>query len=236
MPCVSGVARLPNRMMASAHDVTELRPRIAARDFGAAFALAALGCLGALPATPAGPDPVATLVWIALAALPIGVGAGAIRLRAWPLAPVIPAVWMVVLTMVDAASPRDLPTPGWGALVWTGLFAFGFALGRRWPARGAAIAAIAFGACALLAALPSGFWALEKPWPPALAARMLDLSPVTLLAECAGLDWLRHPAVYESAGTADIDPSLRSAYRGVLAGPASFLVGCATVAVVRGRR
>lgn len=211
-------------------------PRITARDLGAAFALAALGSLGALPATPAGPDPVATLAWIALAAAPIGVGAGAIGLRAWPLAPVIPALWMVVLTMVDATSPRDLPTPGWAALAWTGLFAVGFAFGRRAPLHAFTLAASSFGACALLAALPSGFWVLEKPWPPAYAARLLDLSPVTLLAECAGLDWLRHAAVYESAGTADIDPELRSAYRGVLAGPASFLVGCATVAIVRRRR
>lgn len=215
---------------------SDTRPRVTARDLLLAFALAALGCLGALPSTPDGPDPIATLAWIALAAIPIGIGAGALGLRTWPLAPVIPALWMVVLTMVDATSPRDLPSSGWAALAWTGLFAIGFAIGRGAPRHALPLAAVTFGVAALLAALPTGFWSLEKPWPPSIAARLLDGSPVTLLAECAGLDWLRHPAVYESAGTADIDPALRTAYRGMLAGPALFLVGCSTVAFVRRRR
>jgi hypothetical protein len=89
------------------------------------------------------------------------------------------------------------------------------------------MSAACFLACGALNALAiSGTW-LASPLPPALAARLLDLAPATLLSECAGLDWMRHPAIYEPAGTIDIDPSLRVAWRGILAGPIVFLVGCA---------
>jgi hypothetical protein len=70
--------------------------------------------------------------------------------------------------------------------------------------------------------------------PPALAARLLDLSPVTLLAECSGLDWMRHPAVYAPAGAADIDPATRVAFSGALAGPIAFVVGCALATLGEG--
>jgi hypothetical protein len=55
--------------------------------------------------------------------------------------------------------------------------------------------------------------------------------------ECAGVDWLRHPAIYEPAGALDIDPGLRQPFRGKLAGPALLLLGCALAAlgVVRAR-
>jgi hypothetical protein len=45
--------------------------------------------------------------------------------------------------------------------------------------------------------------------PPPVEARLLDLSPATLVEECAGIDWTRNPVIYDAAGSADIDPSLR---------------------------
>ena len=86
---------------------------------------------------------------------------------------------------------------------------------------------------ALLSSLASlgGLWR-GVPWPPEVAARLLDLSPVTLTAESAGVDWMRHSFVYEAAGTASIGPELRSAW-GSLAGPVCFVVGCALVFAVR---
>ena len=73
-----------------------------------------------------------------------------------------------------------------------------------------------------------------------MRALLLDLAPATLLVECAGVDWLRHPVIYASTASADIDPSLRSAWRASLAGPVFFLVGCALAVlgelVARARR
>jgi hypothetical protein len=46
------------------------------------------------------------------------------------------------------------------------------------------------------------------------------------LAECAGVDWLRHPAVYDAAGVADLDPRWRAPYRPALAAGIALVVGC----------
>lgn len=159
--------------------------------------------------------------------LPAGVLAGASSAPLWPMAPVIPALWMGLVGLVAAGSSRVVPAPAWAALAWSGIFAGGFALGRLFPARRWRLSAACFLASGVLNALSiSGAW-LAVPLPASLAARLLDLAPATLLAECAGLDWMRHPAIYEPGGTIDIDPSLRVAWRGMLAGPIVFLVGCA---------
>jgi hypothetical protein len=203
------------------------KPRVDLRDLVGALILAAVGALGALPGSRGSADPVALLVWLSMWSLPAGVLAGASAAPLWPMGPVIPALWMGLLGLVAAGSARVVPAPAWAALAWSGIFAGGFALGRLAPARRWRIAAACFLACgALNAASIAGAW-LAAPFPPALAARLLDLSPAALLAECAGLDWMRHPAIYEPAGTLDIDPSLRVAWRGMLAGPIVFLVGCA---------
>jgi hypothetical protein len=174
---------------------------------------------------------VALLVWLALVAAPIGALAGGTRMHPWVVAPVVPATWAVVLVFVDTLSQRDLPTPIWACLAWTGIYALGFGVGRRAsPGRSGAtptLVAVFLLASACLIWLPVGGGFFVEPWPPAVAARLLDLSPATLLAECAGLDWMRHPGLYEAAGTADIDPSLRTAYRGSLAAPLVLVVGCA---------
>jgi hypothetical protein len=201
------------------------KPRVLLRDLAVALTIALVAALGALPGS-RGSDPVALLVWLSIWSLPAGVMLGSGASPLWPVAPVVPALWMALVGLVAASSVRILPSPAWSALAWSGLFAAGFALGRLFPAHGWRIAAACLVSAAGLDALSiSGAW-LASPLSPAWSARLLDLAPATLLAECAGLDWMRHPAIYEPAGALDIDPSLRVAWRGFLAGPIVFLVGC----------
>ena len=40
------------------------------------------------------------------------------------------------------------------------------------------------------------------------------------------IDWMRHPAVYDAAGTADIGPELRTGRRSWLAAVVLLVVGC----------
>lgn len=210
-------------------------PTIEPGDLLRALALASISGLGALPLAERGADPVALLIWISLCSLPVGALAGATRMHTWVVAPVVPALWAVVLVAVDSASERDLPSPVWATLAWTGLFAIGFGLGRasRTAQPGASIMQGPAGLLMLLSfvlvVLPVGGGLLAQPWPPHLGALLLDLSPATLLAECAGLDWMRHPTVYDAAGTAAMDPTVRGPYRGVLAAPIVLVVGCACV-------
>jgi hypothetical protein len=195
------------------------RPLLAALGFGA------LGSLGALPGAH-GPDPLVELAWIAIVALPSGLACGALALRPWPFAASVPALWMIALSLSGLSSERTLATPVWAALCWTGIFAAGWGIGR---ASGAGARAVAAGLALalLLCVLPSAGAFLGRPWPAAVSARLLDLSPVAACMESAGVDWLRHPAVYEPAGALDIDPGLRQPYQGGLAGPALLLLGCA---------
>jgi hypothetical protein len=197
------------------------------RDLVLVLAWTAIGALGALPGSRGRPDPIAFLAWLSLCSLPAGVIVGGSGAALWPIGPAVPAAWMAILGLVAASSTRVLPTPTWAALAWTGLFALGFALGRAQPDRRWRNCALVFIACAVLDALAiSGAW-LASPLAPPISARTLDLAPATLLAECAGIDWMRHPAIYEPAGAIDIDPGLRVAWRGALAGPIVLLVGCA---------
>ena len=193
-----------------------------------ALAFGALGALGTLPGA-RGPDPLAELAWIALIALPCGLACGALELKLWPFAASVPALWMKALALAGALSERALATPLWSALCWSGLFAAGWGLGR-WRASGPRAAAALACLSVVLAVLPSAGSFAGRPWPPAVAARLLDLSPVSVCMEAAGVDWLRHPAVYEPAGALDIDPGLRQPFRGKLAGPALLLLGCALAA------
>jgi hypothetical protein len=210
------------------------RPTTRARDFAVPLAIALAGGLGALPGTAQRSDPVALLAWLALWAAPAGYLAGAARLPHWALLALPPAAWMGLEAVVDGLSSRDLPAPAWAALAWTGLYAAGFGVNRLAPRGAAAGAGALLLLGALLAALPIAPGHLGSPLPPALAARLLDLSPVTLLAECSGLDWMRHPAVYAPAGAADIDPATRVAFSGALAGPIAFVVGCALATLGEG--
>ena len=208
------------------------------RDLSLTLAVAAGGCVGA--AGSAGPaDPTALLIWLAIYAPAAGFLLGALGVRPWLFAPAAPGLWMVTLVLLDIAAQRDLPTPLWGALAWTGLFAAGLGLGRRGavargergqvsvPARSPARALGGAGALLLLTAalvaLPGKGGRAREPWPPAAARALLDLSPATLVVESAGVDWMRHRAVYEPVRS---DRFQRLPYRGALAGPLALVVGC----------
>lgn len=205
------------------------------RDLLLTLAVAAGGCAGALGGSTSGgpPDPTAFLIWIAVYAPAGGFLLGALGVRPWLFAPAAPGLWMVTLSLLDIAAQRDLPTPLWGALAWTGLFALGLGLGRRRVRNGGSTAtarARALGGAgallltsATLVALPGKGGADLEPWPAPVARTLLDLSPATLVAESAGVDWMRHRAVYEPVRT---DRFQRLPYRGELAGPLALVVGC----------
>jgi len=196
-----------------------------------ALALAAAGGLGALAT---GGDAVDLLIWLAILAPAAGYLAGALGVGLLPYGLAAPGGWMVTLVVVAGWEGRDLATPLWAALAWTGLFAAGAgagALGRAlrgdpgWTGAGLLLLL-----ATLLVALPGRGGATERPWPPAVARVLLDLSPATLVVESAGVDWMRHPSVYDPAGTARFQ---RSSYRGELAGPVALLVGCLLAAFAR---
>jgi len=208
---------------------------ISARDLSVALALAFVGALGAWPGAHGEPDPLALIVWLSIVAVPCGAFAGASGLRIWPLAPVAPACWLAAIGIADGLSRRDLPAPAWVSAAVFGLFAIGFACGRVAPAlRWRGTAALLLLSSALVGAALLGL-VLRTPWPVRVNALLLDLSPATLLAECAGLDWMRHPVVYDAANTVDIDPLSRVARSAPLAGGIVFVVGCA-LALVAERR
>jgi|RhiMethySRZTD1v2_1073278.scaffolds.fasta_scaffold414006_3 hypothetical protein len=194
-----------------------------------ALGFGALGSLGALPGE-RGADPLVALAWIAIVALPCGLACGALALRPWPFAASVPALWMAALACAGISSERTLPTPVWAALCWSGIFAAGWGIGRASAADARAVAA-GLALSLAFALLPSAGAFLGRPWPAPVSARLLDLSPVAVCMECSGVDWLRHPAVYEPAGALDIDPSLRQPYQGKLAGPGLLLLGCALAAL-----
>lgn len=171
------------------------------------------------------PDPLAALAWVSLIALAGGFACGARRIPVWPLAPVVPVGWLLIVALADALSARDLPSLAWSALPIVGLFSLGFALPGRnvdFPWRGAAAL---FLAATLASALPLHGLVLRDAWPPPVAARVLDLAPATLVAECAGVDWMRHPPIYDGSSTVDIDPTVRAPFEGRLAGVLVFVVG-----------
>ena len=210
-----------------------MKTKTVARDFVMPFAVAAVGALGAIPGR-AGSDPVALLAWISILAAPAGFLCGSAGVPHLALAALPPGAWMGLAAIVDGLSPRDLPSPAWAALAWSGLYAAGFGLGRWRSGTGFGGAAALFLLASLMAAIPIVPGTLGSPLPPPVEARLLDLSPATLVEECAGIDWTRNPVIYDAAGSADIDPSLRLPYRGPLAGPIAFVVGCLLAAAGEG--
>ena len=93
---------------------------------------------------------------------------------------------------------------------------------RRPPLERAGAAGVLLLVTLLLSLAPARAGLAHDPWPPAVASRLLDLSPTVLVMECAGSDWMRHPLVYEPVGS---DRFERRAWRGTLAGPTLLLVG-----------
>jgi len=161
--------------------------------------------------------PVGFLAWLTLVASMAGawMGPWSRSWRAWTP----PLAWGLALLMT-----RGLPMPWMAAFTIASLYAIGMGLGSWLPRERAA------GSCLLLVAAlslaPTFGGHLERPLPPAVTARLLDLSPVAWTLESAGVDWMRHPAVYEAAGTANIDPSMRTQHRNWLAAATLLVVGC----------
>lgn len=202
-------------------------PLVTSRELLFVLALGGWGAPGLLAGSRGVPDPLGALAWVSLIAPAGGYAAGARGVRLWPLAPVVPVIWMAIVGAADGFSERDLPALAWAALAVAGLFAIGFALPAavgEFPWRGVGALLLLAGGLALLS-LPG--LVLRSAFPPRIAAHLLDVSPVTLAAECAGVDWMRHPPVYEGSATVDIDPTLRSPYRGEVAGAWVLGVGCA---------
>lgn len=193
--------------------------------WGPAGGAALLGLAGLLAA----PGTIAPLAWLALVAPAAGAWAAA---GAPAPALVPPLVWAFAVAAVGQA-PGALS----GSFAVALLFALGVVLGagagpRAWV-RGAWLALVALG----LSLLPlAGRVLVGAPLDPRWAARALDLAPTSLVLECAGIDWMRHPALYEAADTASIGPDLRTPYSGSLAVPAGVLVGCAALARLLTRR
>jgi len=198
------------------------------RSSAAPRALLSASCAVALGGLPLGvaADPLALLAWLALAAVPLGILCGARGLALWPWSAMVPAGWMILFALASAFSERAVPAPHGPALVLCGAFLCGWALGRGWPAAAWSSSGLAWALLALASALPMGLWIQDGAFPPAATARLFDLSPVTLVIESAGVDWLRHPLLYETARTYDIGPELRGPFRANLAGPVCLLVGC----------
>jgi hypothetical protein len=195
------------------------------RELALALLLGGVGSLGALPLGGRTPELFAALAWIAIAAAPLGALACALGVRLAPYGLVAPAIWMAAIAWLDAAVARDLATPLWGALAWSGLYAFGWALARFATERRAWVAPALACATLALSALPEKAHLAREPWPAEVTAWTLDASPLAWVTESAGaIDWPWQKSHYAALG---IDRFERRAFRGRLAGPVLLVVGCA---------
>ena len=172
---------------------------------------------------------MAELAWLALLAPAAGACCGASGVALFPFGLAVPGVWLVFLVLADARSPRDLPTPLWAAAAVAGLLALGHALGRVVRARPVALAGVLLLVGCLLVGLSVGCGlsasdaSLARAHP-GLAGVLFDLSPLTLVFDCAGWDWAHaNREVYARAG---VEWFQRRPYPGILAGPGVLVVGC----------
>ncbi|MFT7668177.1 MAG: hypothetical protein ACI8X5_000864 [Planctomycetota bacterium] len=167
-------------------------------------------------------------IWLALWALPAGALAGSLGpswLRYLPLA---------VACSLACFFANGLGTPFVGAIAICSLYLMGFALRGAVGALSWSVAAGILFCVGVLCALPSAGGTLREPFAPVLLATLLDLSPLIWVMESAGADWMRHPSVYEIAGSADLGPELRVAYSGSF-GPISALFVALVCVLVRSR-
>jgi hypothetical protein len=201
------------------------------RELSLALVLGAVGCLGCLPVSSRGPDLFAALAWIALSAAPLGALARALGVRLLPYGFVAPGVWMAAVACLDAVHVRDLPTPFWGALAWSGLYAAGWAIAAVCVRRRLHVVFALACSTALLAGLPEKGGLAHEPWDGEFVAATLALSPVALVTESAGaIDWPWAKSHYAALG---VDRFERSPFRGRLAGPVALVVGCALAWLAR---
>jgi hypothetical protein len=198
-------------------------------------ASAAAGALGALPGASGALDPVAVLGWMALFAPAAGALCGARGIALVPLGVLVPVLWTLFLAALQAGGARGFSALVWGACALAGLFALGLALGARTRSALLTAGALLLSGLLLASAAP-GFGLLAGGSElarshPRLAARLLDGSPVVLVFECAGWDWVHaQPEVYARGGAEWIQ---RRPYPGNLAGPAVLVVGCALAILAR---
>jgi hypothetical protein len=146
------------------------------------------------------------LGWAALVAPALGALAARHTRGVFALA-VLGFVW-AQCALVLAFSQRMVPEPACALAVIAALGLCGYALARALRVEATTLLVLSTGLC-LLPSVPG--W-IGEPLPPQYSARILDLSPWTWVMEAAGLDWLRHAAIYEPAGALDIDPGLRQAF------------------------
>jgi hypothetical protein len=164
--------------------------------------------------------PLAHLAWLALCAPALGCLTARAGLA--PAGALLPLVWAVPLWLAQRELP---PAPHFGLCALAGLFALGLGLGALsarplrevWRPAGALLLLTL-----ALTLAPARASLARDPWPPAVARTLLDLSPTALVLECSGVDWMRHPLVYEPVGS---DRFERRAWSGALAGPTLLLVG-----------
>lgn len=208
-------------------------PEAPAREGLSSTGVFAVGLVLAAPLLVPGRDPLALLTWLTLLAPGVGAccskGAGPGR-----LGPIVIVGFLAVLCWLALPRP-SAQTMGSTFSALCGLGLAGAACGALGGPgqRGAGAAPLLLMMGALLVILaPAGGLLREQPWSPGVGAFLLDLSPLTLTAESAGVDWMRHPFVYEAVGSASIGPELRSPWGG-LAGPLCFVVGCILLFTVR---
>lgn len=200
-------------------------------------AVAGIGCLGFLPGAAGAGDGVTLLGWLALVAPALGAWAGSTRVALFPFGLWAPAAWGLALVLAEANALRPLPAAHWGLCAIAGLFALGFAYGRRSqaPLGGAGfvlLATLALAGAALGFGLLVGGADLARRHPEA-AAWLLDLSPLVLVFDCAGWDWTHaQDEVYRNAG---VEWFQRRSFAGNLAGPSVLVVGCLLALLVRPR-
>lgn len=200
------------------------------RVLGLSLAGLVLGLLGLLPGAAGALEPRAFLGWLVLVAPALGAwlagcGLGPLGLVALPVA------WLLLGALATGAFAP------WAACGVLGLYGAGVALGRR---HGAQASGAALAVTLVLAGAPQGFgWLaggaeLARAGAPELAARLLDLSPLVFIFDCAGVDWVHaQPEVYARAG---IEWFPRRPWSGHLAGPAVLVVGCLLALLVPGPR
>ncbi|MFT5285437.1 MAG: hypothetical protein ACI8TQ_001602 [Planctomycetota bacterium] len=206
--------------------------------------LIAFGCsaIGALPLLAGYDDSILWLAWIAVLALPVGIFTRAEGLRPWPFGLVAPGIWMIALAYLEMDSNAGLPDPAWAAMAWCGLFLVGSTIGAFASGNSYRNAGLGLCVMSLLAWLPvsggSNANLLGEQTvgqrSPALASQLFDASPVTLLVETAGVDWMRHRCVYTAAGT-EWFSDRRRPFDGKVSAPIVLLIGCLGIFLARSR-
>jgi hypothetical protein len=194
--------------------------------------LAATGFVGLLGADAR----VSTLVWLGLWAPAAGYLMGRLRPGRLGLAHtcLVLLAWFTLIAALPGGLRQALGASLSVGILCLGGRVLGLLCGRsrhpRWGWSGAALVLLLSGT---LTALPSVGGALARPLTPELTARLMDLSPVVWVAENGGLDWMRHPSVYELAGAGDMGPELRLAHAagiGTLVACGLLLMACGLLA------